>query len=97
MGDDAAAAMPESRATGSSDIPSSRLAFLRHPLVVGAAVAIISAFFASLLIPSITHGQPQNHLSPGPDGLGRRGIHHRRRDHHLLRSPRYLAELEDIA
>jgi hypothetical protein len=29
-------------------------AFLRHPLVVGAAVAIIGAFFASLLIPSIT-------------------------------------------
>ncbi len=30
------------------------MAFLCHPLLVGAAVAILSAFFASLLIPSIT-------------------------------------------
>jgi hypothetical protein len=46
--------MPESRATASSETSKSRVAFLRHPLVVGAAVAVISAFFASLLIPSIT-------------------------------------------
>ena len=33
---------------------SSRLGFFRHPLVVGAGIAAISAVFASLLIPSIT-------------------------------------------
>jgi hypothetical protein len=41
-----------------SDSPAepqaSRVAFLRHPLLVGAAVAAIGAVFASLLIPSIT-------------------------------------------
>src|SRR5262245_7083125 len=47
-------AMPESQAAASSDTPRSRVAFLRHPLLVGAAIAVISAFFASLLIPSIT-------------------------------------------
>jgi hypothetical protein len=47
-------AMPKSQETGSSDTSKSRVAFLRHPLLVGAAVAVISAFFASLLIPSIT-------------------------------------------
>jgi hypothetical protein len=46
--------MPESHATDSSETKGSRLAFLRHPLVVGATIAVISAFFASLLIPSIT-------------------------------------------
>ena len=52
--DDLAPAVSEPRATGSSETSRSRVAFLRHPLVVGAAIAIISAFFASLLIPSIT-------------------------------------------
>ena len=52
--DGVARAVPESQSTGSSDTPRSRFAFLRHPLLVGAAVAVISAFFASLLIPSIT-------------------------------------------
>jgi hypothetical protein len=33
---------------------ASHAAFLRHPLFVGAAVAVIGAVFASLLIPSIT-------------------------------------------
>lgn len=47
-------AMPESQASASSETPNSRVAFLRHPLVVGATIAVISAFFASLLIPSIT-------------------------------------------
>jgi len=37
-----------------SETPKSRAAVLRHPLVVGAVVAVISAVFASLLIPSIT-------------------------------------------
>jgi hypothetical protein len=46
--------MPESQASASSDASKSRVAFLRHPLVVGATIAVISAFFASLLIPSIT-------------------------------------------
>jgi hypothetical protein len=52
--DDLAPALPESQETHSSDTPRSRVAFLRHPLLVGAAVAVIGAFFASLLIPSIT-------------------------------------------
>jgi len=52
--DDLAPAVSESRATDSSGTSRSRVAFLRYPLVVGAAIAIISAFFASLLIPSIT-------------------------------------------
>ena len=51
--------MPESDAAHlEEDTPAggreSRLAFLSHPLFVGAAVAIIGAVFASLLIPSIT-------------------------------------------
>jgi hypothetical protein len=47
-------AMPQSQTTASSDTSKSRVAWLRHPLVVGATIAVISAFFASLLIPSIT-------------------------------------------
>lgn len=47
-------AAPEAQATASSETSKSRVAVLRHPLVVGATIAVISAFFASLLIPSIT-------------------------------------------
>ena len=36
------------------DEGASPVAFLRHPLLVGAAVTVIGAVFASLLIPSIT-------------------------------------------
>jgi hypothetical protein len=43
-----------SESDSSPDAPASRVAFLRHPLFVGAAVAVIGAVFASLLIPSIT-------------------------------------------
>jgi hypothetical protein len=39
---------PETTATGS------RVAVLRHPLVVGATVAVVSAVLASLLIPALT-------------------------------------------
>jgi len=45
-------AVPDS--DSSADASGSRVAFLRHPLFVGAAVAVIGAVFASLLIPSIT-------------------------------------------
>ena len=45
---------PASSDSDSSTTPSGGRALLRHPLVVGAAVAIIGAVFASLLIPSIT-------------------------------------------